>query len=776
MNLPRTALGLALGRRLPTTSGKLAVRGLDAPVTIRRDSYGVPHIDARTERDAWYAAGFCQGQDRAFQLEMMLRMVRGSVSALVGREGLAMDRLARRIGFQRSAETQYPALDAVTRETLAAFARGVTDGVTLGSPKRAHEFAILRAEPTPYQPTDPLALMKYLSLVLSPWPVKLARLAMLSEDGPDAVRDIASPYPPWQPVTRPGGVSTGQAITRLAEDLTYLTRALGLSGASNNWALAPSRTESGRPILANDPHLAPMAPSPWYLLHIRTPEWEAAGASLIGTPAFAIGHNEVAAWGTTAGLLDDIDLYLEEIGPDGRSVREGDSFVPCQVRQEFIQVKGGPPVEEKVLVTRRGPIVGPALDEAFDAISMSATWLSDRPAQGFLKLHRVRSFDEFREAFDGWPLASQNMVYADVSGEIGWQLAGQVPERSGAWGTLPLPGWEPDVCPGDRVVPFEDMPYLRQPESGYVATANNKPLQGKGGPYLGDNWLDGYRCARICQVLDEKDDWTLEETQRLQLDEHSTPWQEIREAVLAAPAETARARRGLELLQGWDGVVAAGSPAAAVHEFLLAALSRRIVEARAPRSSASVMGKAYNPLVNGAWFDQLATSRMVQLVNEQPEGWFETGWPGMIAAALEDAIGRLEAFGPEPEHWRWGEIRTLTLKHPLGEHQPFKAAFNLGPVPFGGDTDTVAQAKVWAADPASNPFAIPSLRAVFDVGDWDHNAVVLATGQSGNPLSPHYDDQFALWQAGEAMTMPWSEAAVRAATKATLALVPSREG
>lgn len=776
MNVPRTALRLALGRRLPTTNGKLAVRGLDAPVTIRRDAYGVPHIDARTERDAWYAAGFCQGQDRAFQLEMMLRMVRGTVSALVGREGLAMDRLARRIGFQRSAEAQYPVLDEATRETLAAFARGVTDGATLGSPKRAHEFVVLRAQPTPYQPTDPLALMKYLSLVLSPWPIKLARLVMLSEDGPEAVRDIASPYPARQPVTRPGGSSTGRAIARLAEDLTYLTRALGLSGASNNWALAPSRTESGRPLLANDPHLAPMAPSPWYLLHIRTPEWEAAGASLIGTPAFAIGHNEVAAWGTTAGLLDDIDLYLEEIGADGRSVREGDTFVPCQVRQEFIQVKGEPPVEEKVLVTSRGPVVGPALDETLDAISMSATWLSARPAQGFLGLHRVRSFDEFREAFDGWPLASQNMVYADTGGTVGWQLAGQVPERNGAWGTVPLPGWDPGAGNGGKVVPFEVMPYLCEPESGYVATANNKPLQDEGGPYLGDSWLDGYRCLRICEVLEERHDWSLEDMQRLQLDQHSAPWTEIRDVVLGAPAATPRGHRGLELLRRWDGVVAADSSEATVYEFLLAALARRILEARAPNSAYAAIGKDYNPLVRGGWFDQLATSRLVQLVNEQPKGWFEAGWPEVIAAALDEAVGRLEVFGPEPENWRWGELRMLTIKHPLGEYQPFKAAFNLGPVPFGGDTDTVAQSKVWMANPTDNPFAIPSMRVVFDVGNWDHNAVVLAGGQSGNPLSPHYDDQFELWQAGEAMTMPWSEAAVRAATKATLALVPSREG
>lgn len=776
MNLPRLLMRLALGERLPTVSGEIAVPGLDAPVTIRRDRYGVPHITAETEHDAWYALGFCQGQDRAFQLEMVMRLARGTVAELTGRAGLDLDRLSRRIGFRRSAERQLPRLDPDARAILDAFAQGVTMGATRGAEKPAHEYALLRAEPTRYEAADVLALMKYLSLSLSPWAIKIARLIMCCYDGPQAVQATSNSYPDWQPVTAPVGATAGLPATRLTDDLSLLTGIISnWGGASNNWAIAPSRTRTGRPLIANDPHLAPMIPSPWYLSHIRTPEWEAAGASLIGTPAIVIGHSEVAAWGVTAGMVDDVEVYLEEIGPDGRSVREGDGFVPCRVRQEFIKVRGQPPVEEEVLETPRGPIVGPALDQDFEAISLCATWLEAKPVWGFLRAHRARSFEEFREAFAQWPLTAQNVVYADTQGTIGWQLVGEVQQRRGTWGTLPVTGWEPTVCWQGEVVPFEDMPHIANPEQGYIATANNKPIQDGNGPFLGDNWLDGYRVKRINQLLAEREDWDVESVMRMQLDQKSLPWEEMREIVLSAPVRTPGARLALDLLREWDGVLDVHSPAATVYEFLLSEMSSRVLSAQAPRSAPLAMGREFNPLMHGIWFDHRRVSQLVRLFREQPPGWFRYGWPVEIADALGAAVRRIrKAYGDDPARWGWGEVRTVTLKHPLGEHAPFDALFNVGPFPCGGDQDTICQAKAWLAHPTDNAFAIPGLRMVLDVGNWDDNRFVLAGGQSGNPFSPHYDDQLQLWLKGEAMVMPWSEESVQAATVATLRLTPGR--
>ena len=339
-------------------SGEIEVPGARSPVTIRRDRYGIPYIEAASDEDAWYGVGFCQGQDRAFQLEMLLRIARGTVSELAGSAGLGMDRLARRIGFAEGAERQAGLLDADIRANIEAFARGINDGVRLGSRRIPHEFTLLRTEPTPYSLVDIVAAAKLQAFVLaSNWDIELARYHILMSDGPEALAALDPAYPADHPVSTPPGAAQGVVADRLSEDLASLRKATGYAGGSNNWALAPTKTATSRPILSNDPHLRPTLPPHWYLAHIRTPEWAAAGATFIGGPAIPAGHNGVAAWGVTAALVDTTDLFLEELGDDGRSVRQGDGFVPCEVRDEVIRVKGADDVIERVVITPRGPIV-----------------------------------------------------------------------------------------------------------------------------------------------------------------------------------------------------------------------------------------------------------------------------------------------------------------------------------------------------------------------------------------------------------------------------------
>lgn len=265
-----------------------------------------------------------------------------------------------------------------------------------------------------------LAVVKLISFTLaSNWDAELARMKILNEDGPEALRALDPSYPEWHMVTAPPGALAGPAADRLSEDLAAFAAAVGKGGGSNAWTLAPSRTSTGRPIVANDPHLPPVLPPHWYLAHLSTPDRAVAGAAFVGAPGFAAGHNGYAAWGTTAGLVDNTDLFLEEIGADGRSVRQGDEFVPCETRIETIRVKGAAAVEEEVLTTARGPIIGPALAGEVGAVSLRATWLDSRPVRGFLYAHRARGFEEFRHTFSQWPLLALNIVYADVSGAIG---------------------------------------------------------------------------------------------------------------------------------------------------------------------------------------------------------------------------------------------------------------------------------------------------------------------------------------------------------------------
>lgn len=774
MNVPKLIFRLLLGRRLPITTGKLVVSGIDQPVLIRRDRYGIPYIEAEGDEDAWYGLGFCQGQDRAFQLEGLVRVVRGTLAELIGPEVLPLDRLSRRIGFRRAAERQLEALDEEIRRMLEAYAQGVTDGAKVGCRRLAHEFALLRTQPTPYRAADVLGVLKLMSFNLAAnWDSELARLKILTEDGPEALAALDPAYPEWLPVTTPPGGLAGSAVDRLAEDLAVFTATVGQGGGSNNWAIAPSRTATGRAILANDPHLAPVLPSHWYLAHLRTPDWSAAGASFVGAPGFPVGHNDTAAWGMTAGLLDNTDLFIEEIGSDGRSVREGDQFIPCETRVEIIQLKGGEPVEEEVLVTPRGPIIGPALEGKVGAISLRATWLDPRPVNGLLQIHRARSFEEFRRAFEQWPALPLNMVYADTSGTVGWQLVGEAPQRRKGWGTIPLPGWDLEVGWKDAPIPFDEMPHLANPETGFVATANNRPTPEGDGPFLGLDWIDGYRLARIVEALDGRHDWDLASVQALQMDQTSLPWHELRDIVLAIPADTDEVRQALALMGAWDGVLAADSPAAAVFEFFVAEMVRRIVEAKAPRAARWALGKGFTPLVPHSMFSFRRVGHLVRLVREQPEGWFERPWPQEIADALATVIRTLrEHYGNDPNQWSWGRIRPLTLRHSVGERAPLDRVFNLGPFAWGGDANTLGQAAADPLDPTDNPLMIASLRMVVDVGNWDENRFAMPGGQSGNPLSLHYDDLLPFWQHGEGVPIAWSPTKMDQAIQSVLRLVP----
>jgi penicillin amidase len=778
VSLLRLAFRLLLGRRLPVTTGTLTVTGPQAPVRIRRDQWGIPLIDAEDDLDVAFAVGFCHGQDRAFQLEILLRVGRGTLAELVGRDALPIDRLARRIGFHCAAREQATVLSPSLHRLIEGYALGVNTGATAGSSRPPHELSLLSGRRTPWEVADTLAVGKLISLTLcANWDAELARLKVLSADGPEALAALDPSYPAWQPVTAPVGAEAGQAADRLADDLALFLAVVRPGGGSNNWVIAGSNTATGRPILANDPHLDASLPAHWYLARARTPHNGAAGATFVGTPSFLVAHNGHAAWGLTAGLIDNTDLFLEQIGPDGASVKQGDGFVPCAVREEVIAIKGEPPVTERVLVTPRGPIISPALPASADVLSLRATWLDRLPIDGLLSVHHARSFEEFRRCFTRWPSASQNMVYADVSGTIGWQLIGRAPKRRLGHGTIPLPGWAPDAGWEEDAVSFEEMPYLHNPPCGYIATANNRPLPEGTGPFLGVDFVDGYRVASIQKALAARRDWDVASTMQLQMSQQALAWDEMRDVVLGAPETTAEARQALGLLRRWDGRASADSPAAAVYELFLSEMFRRLTVAKAPKSYEAPLGQGMGPLTPYNFFSFRRTGHLVRLLKEQPAGWFARPWPEEITDVLAAVVGWLRAQYGAVQRWAWGEVRPLTMHHPLTRgprmvSRALAAVFNLGPVPCGGDADTINQASVLPLRPHAHADNIASLRAVIDVGAWHNSRFVLPGGQSGNPLSPHSADLWPLWQRGEGVPIAFTEEEAKAATVETLELVP----
>jgi penicillin amidase len=334
-------------------------------------------------------------------------------------------------------------------------------------------------------------------------------------------------------------------------------------------------------------------------------------------------------------------------------------------------------------------------------------------------------------------------------------------------------GWDEEAGWEDSLVPAAEMPYVENPETGFVATANNKVYADGAGRFLTIDWLDGYRAGRIVELLEERNDWGLPATTRLQLDQQSVPWREMRDIVLRVQGSNPATQEALDLLGGWDGRVAADSVGAAVFELFLAEMCTRVARAKAPQSYRWALGQGFHPLVQGNAFAARRVGHLVRLLREQPAGWFEGRWDDEIAAALATVIQRLQAdHGQDRDAWTWGRIRPLTLIHPFGQRKPFDRVFNLGPIPWGGDANTPSQAAARPLDPTGNPTFIASLRMVADVGAWDNSTFVLPGGQSGNPFSSHYGDQLPLWQRGESIPIPWSDAAVEAAVQDTLQLLP----
>ena len=766
---------LLLGRRLPRMRGSLTVPGLNRPLRIDRDKWGIPHVTAANEPDAWFGLGFCQGQDRTFQLEVLLRVIRGTLADLIGANGLGVDRLVRRIGFHRAAPAQLAVLAPDVRANLEAYATGVNAGATAGVGRRPHEFVLLRSRPTPWTAVDVVAGLKLQGFVLSSnWDVELARLKVLTSDGPEALADLDPAYPHWLPVTSPPAHCAGPALDRLADDLAAFSLVVGTGGASNNWAIAGSRTASGRPIVANDPHLPPTLPAHWYLVHLRTPDWAVAGASFVGGPSIPAGHNGFAAWGVTSAMSDNTDLFLEQIGSDGASVRQGDSFVPCQVHREIIAVRRAASVVEDVLVTPRGPIIGPALDGASEAISLRGVWQDALPVRGLLCIHKARSLDEARGYLAEWPTLPLNLVYADATGRIAWQLVGQAPRRKKGWGTLPLPGWDEGAGWEASHVPFDEMPGLENPPRGFVATANNRPLPEGNGPFLGVDWLDGYRVAAANEALSQRTDWDVAKTQALQMSQHNLHWREVRDAVLGAPANHPGAGIALKLLADWDGRMTADSLAAAIYELFVAEMTRRVARARAPETFDWALGRGHGLILPHGFLAVRRLGHLTVLLQKQPAGWFARSWGAEIADALRTVVANLWARrGDNTARWAWGRVRPLTLRHLLDRRAPLNRIYNLGPIPYGGDANTLNQASAMPLDPTGNPGFVASLRMAVEIGAWEEARFVLPGGQSGNPFSPHYADQFPLWRRGEGVPIAWSDQAVRRATRQTLHLEPS---
>lgn len=746
-----------LRRPVPPQRDSLTVKGLMSPVDIRIDRWGVPHVYASTAADACFGQGYMHARDRRWQMELNRRIASGTLSELFGLVTIEADRFFRRLGFDRAAQQDLVRLDDESRAYLDAYTAGV-NAYTERHP-RPLEFAILRARPRPWRATDSLAFGRYMSWTQTAnFETELIRARLLTKLSPERVAAL-EPGDPAAHVPTAYGVKHRE----LLESAKAFAPLSGLAGgASNNWVVSASHSATGRPLLANDPHLFPRMPAVWYVIHLMGGDLDVAGASLPGITGVVIGHNARISWGVTAGMTDGEDLYLER--------RDGSE----RVIKEMITVRGRAPILDEVVETKHGPLLNGSLDIPAEGPQIALrSVLSDwpSPAVALLRLNRANDWTTFREALKEWAFPSLNFVYADVDGNIGYQLAGRVPVRAGGDGYAPVPGWSSDY-EWTGYVAYDDMPRVLNPPDGFFATANSRPNV-HSTQFLARDWCDDSRWRRIIELLESRPRHSIDDFRAMQGDVVSLPAKEIVAAVrseLGNRSPNGSTATALNALERWDGALSPSSIAATVYNAFRNELINIVNSDLQPNLLGYTQGKGLDPVVAPVSAFYFKGSSILL-------GHLQKVEAATIRMALDAALADLRRrFGDDPAGWQWGRAHSITFAHPLGLGAPMlDRLFHLsrGPLPIGGDADTVAQAGVDPWQPyRANAFSV-SYRQIFDVGNWDAALFILPTGQSGHPGSPHYDDMVEPWRTVDYRPLLFSRSAVDRETTEQVSLQPS---
>lgn len=767
---------------LPRTRGAMSVSGVAAPVTIQRDNHGVPHIDATSMADAAFAMGVVHAQDRLWQMDFSRRLASGRVSEVVGPDGLVLDRFMRRLGLLRVAREEARRTTGDSRVMLESYAAGV-NSVIESDRRPPLEFRLLHLTPEPWIPADSLAVVKLFALRLGMnWDTEMQRLELLRALGPERAASIDIVYPSINPTTlgATAGWSDGRAaaLPGFVEAARWIPQ---MQGASNAWVVSGQRTASGRPLLANDPHMTPSVPAAWYAAHVRAgSDFECSGAGQPGVPFVLAGHNRRCAWGLTNSLADCQDLVIEEFdGPAAAHFRTGRGFEPTRILREVIHVKGESDELEEVVVTRHGPVVerfGDGERNLWRGLSLQWTALMPGTyADGLLKLQRATDWPTFRAAMVALDAPSQNAVYADVDGHIGFCVGGRIPVRPKKPSGVPAPGWS-DEAQWTRFLELREMPAVLDPHEGRIVTANNAIL-GDGDPrYIASDYMNGYRAARIEEML-EAVDLDMDQVRRMQRDVVCLPARQVAQLLRAFSCKTAAADRLRDRLARWDGVMSPATIEPTIYE----AFMRRLAEHALRPTCGDAWSVAAGYSLAHPVFEY--PSNLVSRITPELLSRWQRGdtsllrggsWAQTAGDALEDTWDDLgDLLGRSTRRWRWGRAHALPLEHLFSGRKSLGVFFGRRDVPVGGSPDCVMATSQIPADPFSTRLAAPTWRHVMDVGNWDACTGVLLPGQSGQPGSRHYDDLVERWTANRQFTLHWSREQVSRHARSSFTLTPA---
>lgn len=809
----------------------LKIVGLQDRVTVRRDERGIPYIQAKNDHDLYFAQGYVTASDRLWQMDVFRRNARGELAEIFGSAALEEDKRHRTLGFAQVAEAESAQASPQARGILQAYADGVNAYIaSLDAKTTPPEFQLLQYKPKPWTPADSLLVVKnFFEALSSTWRLDVMRAALadlpaekraaiLVENSPLDVLVVGSDRAK-KPTLKtafvssktpftvgPSAASGGQVpflngtnrrtraeangsrmsanpaadsidlLNLLAKDQETESSSLSRVGlyadslaASNNWVVSGKHTASGKPLLANDPHLSPSAPSIWYMVHLTAPGVRVAGVTAAGLPGVVIGHNDQIAWGFTNVGPDVQDVYLETFDPkDAHRYLTPTGWQDAEVRHEEIKVRKGftdsatDTQAFDVTVTRHGPIV---LEK--DGKRYALRWTALDPklnnSTGVFWLNRARDWKEFTEALRNYTPPMQNMVYADVAGHIGYYAAGVVPIRKSGDGSVPYDG-ATDAGEWVDYIPFDKLPHVYDPPSGIVVTANQR-IVGTDYPYfLTHSWAQPYRARRIFDLLNQKPKLTADDFRAIQGDVYAIAGVTFTHAVaktlqgqVGAP-EDEKLRAAVAAFEKWDGQLSVDSQVAPLVSELRIAFRTKIINAAIGEERAKTFG----------WSNFDTT--LDRIITEQPVSWLPKEFPSYAAllktcfAEARQALAK--RFGADEAKWTWGNRNKANFPHPMANAPLVGLQFAIPPFPQSG-TPFLVGATV-------NVGSSVSMRLIADPGDWDKTQHGITLGESGLPTSAHWIDQLADWRAVTPRAFPFTEAAITKATKETLVLEPGK--
>ena len=766
---------------LPEYKGREAIKGLSAKVSIYRDTYGVPHIFAANRNDALRALGYLHASERMFQMEMQRRAGQGRLAEAVGHDMVGVDKFIRTLGLYPLAESSYAAMSPDAQKSLQAYADGVNSWIDSHRYNLPPEFFLLGLTPEPWKPADSVVWGKLMALQLSHnYKLEILRAQLAPKLSPQQMKTL---FPAWDgaPVTMEPRLTKASGNTLpYGESLQQkLAAVIGLDHpASNEWVIAGSRTQSGKPILANDPHLSLEAPILWYLARIVTPEFSVKGATVPGLPVILLGQNTNIAWGMTTTGSDVEDLFVETVDPKNpKNYLTPQGSVPFETHKELINIKGGDQAVVTIRSTRHGPVMSDIDPDMADvlgdgkvaALAFTGLGAKDRTAEALLQVNQAQNWKQFQEAFRLYEGPPQNVVFADIKGDIGFINPGLVPIRKKGDGLMPVDGAS-GAYDWKGTIPFDQWPRLYNPPAGFAFNANNALVVGNdaNGNYYGTDWEEPYRAMRLQQFFDTTDEHTLDSSAAMQADHISLVARQLLPYILRLHFESSGdnanplAIEALDMLRDWDGTMDKNRPEPLIFEAWLYQMHKQLL-----------VGQAKQQLEERGPF---AANSIAAILSKKDNGWCaEDVCAAYSKQAMADGLTWIASRqGKNIKQWKWGKEHVALLQNKVFKHIPFLSGVSDLSVPSSGDFYTLDRGGSFDA-PADMPFARQhggGYRAIYDLANPDRSRFMITTGESGHILSPHYGDLVKMWNDVKSFTLSGSQTDMAGQNLPLLELTP----